>query len=59
LRDYAHIYAQWSASDNRADGIVKQTKCTLHYYMHSNDKIKQCTASVNLPFQNFVKQDVC
>ena len=36
---------------------VKQTKCTLfiHYCMNSNNEIKQCTASIDLPFQNLVK----
>ena len=29
-------------------GIVKKAKC-LHYCMHSNSEIKQCTASVNVP----------
>ena len=28
---------------------------TFHYCLHSNNEIKQCTASVNLPFQNLVK----
>ena len=28
---------------------------TFHYCIHSNNEIKQCTASVNLPFQHLVK----